>query len=123
MIKDLILVGAGSAMGGILRFLAGKAVMQVFPYPFPLATFAINISGSFLIGFLFAVYGKAGNLPPATLLLLTTGFCGGFTTFSSFTYENLLLLRNGQYAIAATYIAASIVLGMIAVFAGYALGK
>ena len=123
MIREILLVGAGSAIGGILRLLAGKAFMQFFQYPFPIATFVVNISGSFLIGLLYALYGKTGNLSPSALLFLTTGLCGGFTTFSSFTYENLLLLRSGQYFMAAVYIGGSLVLGMLAVFAGYAVGK
>ena len=123
MIREILLVGAGSAIGGILRLIAGKACMQFFAYPFPIATFVVNISGSFLIGLLYALYGKTGNFTPSQLLFLTTGLCGGFTTFSSFTYENMLLLKSGQYAIAFAYIGGSLILGMLAVFAGYALGK
>jgi fluoride exporter len=123
MIRDILLVGAGSALGGILRLLIGKSIMQFFQYPFPLGTFIINITGSFLIGLLYALYGKSGNLSPAALLFLATGVCGGFTTFSAFSYENLLLLRSGNYMMALVYIAGSIVIGLLAVFAGYAIGK
>jgi CrcB protein len=123
MIRDLLLVGTGSAIGGILRLLAGKAFMQVFTFPFPMATFVVNVSGSFLIGLLYAIFGKTASLSPSALLFLTTGLCGGFTTFSSFSYENLLLLKSGQYMMAAVYILGSLVVGMIAVFAGYAFGK
>lgn len=123
MIRDILLVGTGSALGGILRLLAGKAFLQLFHYPFPIATFAVNVSGSFLIGLLYALYDKTGSLSPSVLLFLTTGLCGGFTTFSSFTYENLLLMKNGQYMMAAVYIVGSLVLGMISVIAGYAVGK
>jgi fluoride exporter len=123
MIREILLVGAGSAIGGILRLLAGKAFMQYFQYPFPIATFLVNISGSFFIGLFYALYGKTGGLSPSVLLFLTTGLCGGFTTFSSFTYENLLLLKSGHYMMAAFYIGGSLVLGMIAVIAGYAVGK
>ncbi|HEX5667772.1 MAG TPA: fluoride efflux transporter CrcB [Chitinophagaceae bacterium] len=123
MIKDILLVGAGSAIGGIVRLLIGKSIMQVFPYPFPLGTFIINISGSFLIGLLYALYGRSGNLSPSALLFLATGVCGGFTTFSAFSYENLLLLRSGHYMMAMVYITGSIIIGLLAVFAGYAIGK
>jgi CrcB protein len=123
MIRDILLVGAGSAIGGILRLLIGKSIMQFFQYPFPLGTFIVNITGSFLIGLLYALYGKLGNLSPAALLFLATGVCGGFTTFSAFSYENLLLLRSGNYMMALVYIAGSIVIGLLAVFAGYAIGK
>lgn len=123
MIKDILLVGAGSAIGGILRLLIGKTIMQFFQYPFPLGTFIVNITGSFLIGLLYAIYGKSGNLSPSTLLFLATGVCGGFTTFSAFSYENLLLMRSGNYMMALVYIAGSIIIGLLAVFAGYAIGK
>jgi CrcB protein len=123
MIRDILLVGAGSAIGGILRLLIGKTIMQFFQYPFPLGTFIVNISGSFLIGLLYALYGKSGNLSPAALLFLATGVCGGFTTFSAFSYENLILLKSGNFLMALVYIAGSIVIGLLAVFAGYAIGK
>jgi fluoride exporter len=123
MIRDILLVGAGSALGGILRLLIGKTIMQFFQYPFPLGTFLVNITGSFLIGLLYALYGRSGNLSPAALLFLATGVCGGFTTFSAFSYENLLLLRSGNYMMALVYIAGSVVIGLLAVFAGYAIGK
>lgn len=123
MIKDILLVGAGSAIGGILRLLAGRAVMLFSQSAFPLGTFAVNISGSFIIGFLYSQFGKTGNLSPAALLFLATGVCGGFTTFSSFSYENLLLLKSGNYMLAGVYILSSIVLGLAAVFAGYWLAK
>ncbi|HLO82402.1 MAG TPA: fluoride efflux transporter CrcB [Chitinophagaceae bacterium] len=123
MIKDILLVGAGSAIGGILRLLVGKGIMQFFQYPFPLGTFLVNITGSFVIGLLYALFGKSGNLTPAALLFMATGVCGGFTTFSAFSYENLLLLKNGNYIMAGVYIASSLILGLLAVFAGYVVGK
>jgi CrcB protein len=123
MIKDILLVGAGSAIGGILRLLVGKGIMQFFQYPFPLGTFLVNISGSFVIGLLYALFGKSGNLSPSALLFMATGVCGGFTTFSAFSYENLLLMKNGNYIMAGLYIASSLILGLLAVFAGYAVGK
>ncbi len=123
MIKDILIVGSGSAIGGITRFLIRKLVMTFFPYPFPMATFLINIAGSFLIGLVYAISGKSGSMSPAALIFLATGFLGGFTTFSSFSYENMLLMRNGQYLLALTYILGTILLGLLATFTGYAIAK
>ncbi len=117
------MVGSGSAIGGIMRFLIGKGLMQFFQYPFPLGTFLVNITGSFLIGLIYASYGKTGNLSPATLLFLATGICGGFTTFSAFSYENILLMRNGQYLLSIIYITGSVFLGLLATLLGYTIGK
>jgi CrcB protein len=88
-----------------------------------MATFMINIAGSFLIGLVYAMSGKSGSMSPAFLIFLATGFLGGFTTFSSFSYENMLLMRNGQYLLALTYIFGTILLGLLATFTGYAIAK
>ena len=88
----------------------------------PLATLAVNVVGSFLIGLLSAM-ALSNNISPATKLLLITGFCGGFTTFSTFMNENLLLARGGQLAWAIAYTVASISLGIIALIAGYKVGS
>jgi CrcB protein len=97
--------------------------MQIFPYPFPLGTFLINISGSFLIGLIYAMFGKTGNMSSATLLFLATGICGGFTTFSAFSYENILLMRNGHYLLSVIYISGSVLLGLLAALTGYSVAK
>jgi CrcB protein len=123
MIRDILIVGSGSAVGGIFRFLMGKLVMHLFQPPFPLGTFLVNITGSFLIGLAYASFGKTGNLSPAALLFLATGVLGGFTTFSAFSYENMLLMKNGHYFLSASYIFASILLGLLATFAGYSVAK
>ena len=123
MIKEILIVGVGSAVGGIFRFLTGKLVMQLFQHPFPLATFIINIAGSFLIGTVYAMFGKSGNMGPTTLLFLATGICGGFTTFSAFSYENILLMRNGHYLLSITYISGSVLLGLLATLLGYSVAK
>jgi CrcB protein len=123
MIRDILLVAGGSALGGVARFLIGKGLTGLWATPLPLATLLVNISGSLLIGYIYSVYGKHGSLSPSALLFLATGICGGFTTFSAFSYENLLLIRSGQTTWAAFYILLSLVLGLLAVFAGYQIGK
>jgi len=123
MIRDIIFVGAGSALGGMVRFLVNRGVTFFFSYPFPLATFIVNISGSFLIGYLYSAALKNEWLTTPALLFLVTGICGGYTTFSAFTYENLMLIRNGQAPLSMIYILASVILGIGAALLGFWAGK
>lgn len=117
MLKDILWVGAGSAIGGISRFAVGKWISTFASISFPLSTFSINILGSFIIGLLLGMQGKNG-ITPSTLLFLSTGFCGGFTTFSTFSLENLLLIKQGNIGLAFLYMAASLILGLAAVYLG-----
>lgn len=116
---EFVLVGVGGALGAILRYLLG-----LLPYQgsFPLKTWAINLVGSFLIGWLSALLGRQTWFPGDQLLLIT-GLCGGFTTFSTFSLENLKLLQAGHYCQALLYMASSLVLGLACVTLGYYLGK
>jgi len=123
MIRDIIFVGAGSALGGMVRFLVNRGVTFFFSYPFPLATFIVNISGSFLIGYLYSAALKNEWLTTPALLFLVTGICGGYTTFSAFTYENLMLIRNGQAPLSMIYILASVIIGIGAALLGFWAGK
>ncbi|MDH6307605.1 CrcB protein [Dysgonomonas sp. PFB1-18] len=113
MLKQILLVGTGGAVGSILRFLTSVFVTRSEPFPFPVATFIVNILGCFCIG-LFA------NLIPSNNLrfLLITGFCGGFTTFSTFASETITLVNNNQTPIAITYVVLSCVIGVAAVWLG-----
>jgi len=122
MIKEILLVGAGSAIGGILRFLVYRGVALISNYPFPLATFLVNFSGSFIIGYLYSIFLKQG-LSGSLLLLLTTGICGGYTTFSAFTYENIMLIKNGHATLSVIYILSSVLLGIGAAALGFWAGK
>lgn len=88
---------------------------RIFPY----ATFAVNIIGSFIIGLVFALSIKEEGLSASWKLFLATGICGGFTTFSAFSLENMGLLQSGKYGMAIIYITLSIVLGIAAAFLGY----
>ena len=122
MIKEILLVGAGSAIGGILRFLVYRGVALISTYPFPLATFLVNFSGSFIIGYLYSIFLKQG-LSGSLLLLLTTGICGGYTTFSAFSYENIMLIKNGHATLSIFYILSSVLLGIGAAALGFWAGK
>lgn len=114
--KQVLLVFLGGGAGSVLRFLISKNLNPLTTLP--LGTLLVNISGSFLIGIFLGISLKQEFLSPNATLLLATGFCGGFTTFSAFSYENQLLLRAGDYLNFGIYAAGSIFLGIAAVFAG-----
>ncbi len=122
MIKDIIIVGIGSGIGGICRYLISLAMSQVC-ITFPLGTLMVNIVGSLLIGILWGVASHIPNLSPAFLLFLMVGFCGGFTTFSTFSKECLMLLQTSNYLLFSVYTIGSIVLGIATVALGYILTK
>ena len=122
LFKDLLLVGIGGAAGSIVRYATHKWITMLYPHAFPAGTFFVNIAGCFLIGLLFGLSAKHEYLSPAFRLLLMTGFCGGFTTFSAFTLEGMELLQQQKFFIFAMYFALSVFLGLIATFAGARLG-
>lgn len=123
MIKNILLVGLGGGVGSIARYLFYKWFAENFPHNFPWGTFLINLTGCFFIGLLYAVSEKTTLLSPQSRLLLITGLCGGFTTFSAFAFENLTLLRSGDNLYFLLYSIGSVILGIAAVFAGIALIK
>ena len=120
MISSLLFVGCGGFAGSVCRFLAGKFVGAHFPGAFPFGTFAVNLVGCFLIGAFYAISARHG-LSPNTRLFLTTGFCGGFTTFSTFANESLTLLKSGSLFLFALYAGASVAIGILAAYAGAAV--
>jgi CrcB protein len=123
MIKTIILVGLGGAIGSILRYLSGWFASKYFQGSFPLSTLVINILGSLLIGIFIGVLAKYYPENHPLKFLLIIGFCGGFTTFSSFAVENYNLLQNGNKFSAYIYIIASVILTITAVGIGNYLTK
>lgn len=117
MMRQLLFVALGGAAGSVLRFLCQRALNHV---SFPYGTFTVNIAGCLLIGMFFGLLQKS-QLAPTTYLLLVTGFCGGFTTFSAFSQESLLLLMEQRWASFVFYVVASVAAGLLATFAGYKL--
>ena len=119
MIRSLIIVALGGGMGSALRFLASKFVQDnmagIFPYP----TLAVNVLGCLLIGIFYGLSSRGNLGGDSAKLLLTTGLCGGFTTFSTFCNENLSLMRGGHAFTTLLYTGGSIMLGFIAVAVGY----
>lgn len=121
--KDFFIVGIGSFLGGGARFLVSRAIQAVSVITFPFGTLVVNVVGCFLIGFFSGLALRGGGMPPSTKLFLTTGFCGGFTTFSTFMNENLSLLRGGNFLYLAVYVCASLLLGFFALVLGNQLTK
>lgn len=123
MIRSVLLVGAGGFLGSISRFLASRFIQNVLSASFPFGTFFVNITGCFVIGLIYGFSEKDTLFDNGWKLFLATGFCGGFTTFSTFANENLALLRDGDIFHFTIYTILSVVLGISATFAGVVLTK
>lgn len=115
--KNLFLVFVGGGFGSILRYLISKYLNPLVSM-LPFGTFTVNILGSLLIGVILGLSFKNNTLSQNTTLLLATGFCGGFTTFSTFAYENHIFLKSGDISSFAVYTFISIAAGLAAVFVG-----
>ncbi len=120
--KQLLLVFIGGGTGSILRYLIGKSLNNS-ETGIPYGTFVANILGSLLIGIILGLAAKNESLTQNHTLLLATGFCGGFTTFSTFAYENHIFLKSGDFTSFALYTISSFIFGFLAVFAGIYLIK
>ena len=112
--NPIILVGIGGAIGSMLRYLLQRQLNA----DFPLGTLTVNLLGCFIIGILWALVAKS-ELSNTWRIALMAGFCGGFTTFSSFTLESLQLLQDNRYLFFTVYIISNVVIGLLATFAGY----
>jgi fluoride exporter len=118
--KNILLVFIGGGFGSLLRFLTSRLISTSFETTFPLPTLIINVVGCFLIGVVLSL-GKSGNINAPLTLFLATGFCGGFTTFSTFSYENYTLIEFRQFASMALYIGLSLALGLMSTYFGIIL--
>ena len=122
IIKNVLLVGAGSFIGGATRYLVSLALKNASK-GFPWATLLVNLAGCFLIGLLWGMFSKSATEGSNWALLLTVGLCGGFTTFSTFSKEALMLLQSGNVWGFAGYIGISVAAGIALVAFGYFLVK
>lgn len=111
-------VALGSAIGGVARFALAAFVQQRVGPHFPIGTLVVNVSGSLLLGFLLRFALGTDAISPEVRALLTTGFCGGYTTFSTFSYDTMLLLEDGEGLRASAYVLLSVVLSLIGTWLG-----
>jgi CrcB protein len=118
--KDILLVGLGGGIGSIARLLSQRSVQKMVDLSFPLGTFFINIIGSFLIGVIYALSERGNYLSPEIRLFLTVGFCGGFTTFSTFAYDNFNMISEKLWQYLIFNVGGSLFFGIMAVYLGVA---
>ncbi len=123
MVKSFIAIFIGGGLGSMMRY--GVQLMmheRITPYNFPWSTLTVNVVGSFMIGLFYALSARY-NLSDDTRLLLTTGLCGGFTTFSTFSNDSLALLKQGEVTMFVIYVCLSVILGVLATLAAILLSK
>lgn len=117
--KSILLIALGGGLGSAFRYTTGLFIDRYIQSSFPWATFTVNFVGCFILGLLISYFGKYTTSSIDIKLLFTVGFCGGFTTFSTFAFENLTMIQNGNYGLALLYTLASLLLGIIAVWLGF----
>ena len=123
MIKNFLIVGLGGGAGSILRYAVHKFFQAQSIATFPTGTLVVNIAGCFLIGILWSMASRSLTWNEEMKLLLMTGFCGGFTTFSAFTLEGIGLLKENKTLLFFIYLTASVVGGLLATFIGIRIAK
>lgn len=116
--QNILAVFIGGGTGAVLRYLAGVLAVKVLNVNLPVSTFVVNIAGCFILGFLFALFVSKPEINPALKLALTAGFCGGLTTFSTFSLELFEMLKNAQYMQVFVYLVSSLAVGLLAVWIG-----
>lgn len=119
---NVLAVFLGGGLGSLIRYLVNTLFARYNIFNFPFATLCVNIAGSFILGLFFVFFMQKTNLHPAWRLAFSVGFCGGLTTFSTFSVETFEMLKNGYFFVAAAYIIASVTICVIAAAAGYYVG-
>ena len=123
MLKSILIVGLGSFVGGAIRYILSTYMKNICSQSFPWGTLAVNLLGCFFFGIFFAIFSKNSTTDNTLFLLLTTGLCGGFTTFSTFANESVQMIQNGNIAGFIGYVATSIIVGFIFIALGYWIVK
>ena len=119
LLRMLWYIAAGSAFGGVSRYLIGGMVQKLFDTTFPAGTLVVNLTGSFLLGLFLRFALETPTLTPEVRAFLTVGFCGGYTTFSTFSYETVALLEDGEWTRAGIYATVSVLLALGATLLGF----
>ena len=120
---NVIAVFLGGGIGAVLRYLTGVFAVRYLSVNLPVATFAVNIVGCFILGLLFAFFIDRPEINTSLKLALTAGFCGGLTTFSTFSLELFEMLKNAQYMQVLVYLTLSLIIGLLAVWVGVCCAK
>lgn len=120
---NYIVISIGAAIGGVFRYGLASFIQKKVESFFPYGTLIVNITGSFILGFIMYYLDEKEFLSPQMRLFLTVGLCGGFTTFSTFSYETLNLIKNSQFLLAAFNVLGSVFLCLIAIYLAYVLSK
>ncbi len=123
MISSLLIVGVGSFIGGAIRYLLSVFMKNLCGQGFPWGTLSVNLLGCFLFGIVFAIFSKSSSTDSTLYLLLTTGICGGFTTFSTFANESIQMLQQGNIFGFIAYVATSVIAGLALIALGYWIVK
>ena len=119
----VVWIAIGSALGGVSRYLFGGLIQRLFDTSFPSGTLAVNVVGSLLLGFIIRYSLETPAVSPELRGFLTIGFCGGFTTFSTFGYEGAVMLEEGQWTRLAAYVGLSVILTLAGTLAGFAAAR
>jgi CrcB protein len=120
---DFVVISLGAIVGANARYWMSRSALRLLGPVFPYGTLAINVLGSFVLGFFLAWITQRGIADPRWRLLIAVGFCGGFTTFSSYAFESMALMEQGQWLLVATNIVSNNLLSLAAVVAGMALAR
>ena len=119
MLKNILFIGLGSGLGGAIRYILFIAIDQTGKqFSFPIKTFLVNIIGCFALGLFYGMADKGQFTDNRVILFLTMGLCGGFTTFSAFSHDNIVLIKNGNFMLAMFYVSLTVLLSFIALYLG-----
>lgn len=123
MLRSLLIVGTGSFIGGAMRYLLSTYIKNMYGQTFPWGTLVVNLLGCFVFGIIFALFSKHNSTDNTFCLLLTTGICGGFTTFSTFANESVQMIQNGNIGEFIGYMATSVIVGIALIALSYWIVK
>jgi CrcB protein len=122
-LQNYFIVFVGAGLGGVARYWGSHVVYKFLPVTFPYGTLSVNVLGSFIIGFVMYYLNTNELISPATRIFLTTGFCGGLTTFSTFSFETINFMKSGEFLFAGLNILANLILTLLVLFISYKLSK